>query len=72
LGSTIPRQSGPYRTKRRRTLLGWALAFLAIALVAALFGFGDIASASAGIAQILFVIFLVLFIGTLIYRAVKS
>lgn len=53
-------------------MLGWALAFLAIALVAALFGFGGIASASAGIAQILFVIFLVLFIGTLIYRAVKS
>ena len=30
-------------------MLGWAIAFLIIALVAALFGFGGIATASAGI-----------------------
>ena len=43
-------------------MLKWALIFLIIALVAALFGFTDIASASAGIAKILFAIFLVLFL----------
>jgi uncharacterized membrane protein YtjA (UPF0391 family) len=46
-------------------MLRWAVIFLMIALVAALFGFTDIASASAGIAQILFAIFLFLFLGAL-------
>ncbi|EEW58417.1 protein of unknown function DUF1328 [Tritonibacter mobilis] len=52
-------------------MLGWALTFLVIALIAAVFGFGGIASASAGIAQILFFIFLVMFIAALIFRAVR-
>ncbi len=43
-------------------MLKWAVIFLIIALVAALFGFTDIAAASAGIAKILFAIFLVLFL----------
>jgi uncharacterized membrane protein YtjA (UPF0391 family) len=46
-------------------MLRWAVIFLIIALVAALFGFTDIASASAGIAKILFAIFLFLFLGAL-------
>jgi uncharacterized membrane protein YtjA (UPF0391 family) len=41
-------------------------------LIAAVFGFGGIASASAGIAKILFVVFLVLFVGTLIARVLRS
>ena len=53
-------------------MLGWAIAFLVIALIAALFGFGGIASASAGIAQILFFVFVALFVITLIVRAVRS
>jgi uncharacterized membrane protein YtjA (UPF0391 family) len=35
-------------------MLAWALTFLAIAVVAGLFGFGVVASAFAGIAQIIF------------------
>lgn len=50
-------------------MLYWALVFLGVALVAALFGFGGIASASAGIAQILFFIFIVLFVIALLARA---
>jgi uncharacterized membrane protein YtjA (UPF0391 family) len=46
-------------------MLYWALMFLVIALVAAVFGFGGIASTAAGMAQILFVIALVLFIVSL-------
>jgi uncharacterized membrane protein YtjA (UPF0391 family) len=46
-------------------MLFWALMFLVIALVAAVFGFGGIASAATGMAQILFVIALVLFIVSL-------
>ncbi|KUP91489.1 DUF1328 domain-containing protein [Tritonibacter horizontis] len=52
-------------------MLSWALTFLVIALIAAVFGFGGIASASAGIAQILFFIFLVMFIAALVFRAVR-
>ena len=42
-------------------LLRWALAFLVIAIIAAIFGFGDVYAASAGIAKVLFFIFVVVF-----------
>lgn len=45
-------------------MLSYSWIFLVIALVAALFGFGVIASTAAGIAKILFVVFLVLFVGS--------
>lgn len=48
-------------------MLGWALTFLVIALVAALFGFGVIASGAATIAKILFFVFLVLFVVSLLF-----
>lgn len=47
-------------------MLKWALIFLIIAIVAGLFGFSDVQAASATIAQWLFGIFLVLFIGALV------
>jgi uncharacterized membrane protein YtjA (UPF0391 family) len=47
-------------------MLYWALVFFVVSLVAGIFGFGGIASATAGIAQILFYVFLVFFIVTLI------
>jgi len=47
-------------------LLGWALIFLIVALIAAGFGFGGIASASAGMAKLLFFIFIVVFVVLLI------
>jgi len=47
-------------------MLGWALSFLIIALIAALFGFGGIAVAAAGIAKFLFFVFLVLFVASLL------
>ncbi|WP_208351418.1 DUF1328 domain-containing protein [Pseudaestuariivita rosea] len=53
-------------------MLYWAVVFFVVALIAAVFGFGGIASASAGIAQILFFVFLVLFVVTLIMRAVRG
>ncbi|QEG00638.1 hypothetical protein Mal15_47090 [Stieleria maiorica] len=43
-------------------MLGWALTFLIIALIAGVLGFGVIAGTAASIAKILFVVFLVLFI----------
>jgi uncharacterized membrane protein YtjA (UPF0391 family) len=46
-------------------MLYWAMVFLIIAIIAALFGFGIIASTAAGIAKILFLIFLVIFVVTM-------
>jgi uncharacterized membrane protein YtjA (UPF0391 family) len=56
------------------TMLKWALVFLLVSLVAALFGFTDIAAASAEIARVLFYIFIAIFVvllilGLTIYRA---
>ncbi len=47
-------------------MLRWAFIFLIIALVAAALGFGGIAATAAGIAKILFYIFLALFLVALI------
>ena len=47
-------------------MLGWTITFLVIALVAAAFGFGGIAVAAAGIAKILFFVFLILFVISLL------
>jgi uncharacterized membrane protein YtjA (UPF0391 family) len=47
-------------------MLYWAVMFLVIPLIAALLGFGGVATAAAGIAKILFYIFLVIFLVTLI------
>jgi len=58
--------------KGETEMLGWALAFLVIALIAGLLGFGGIAGASAGIAQFLFVVFIILFVIALIARAVRG
>ncbi|MGC4006534.1 MAG: DUF1328 domain-containing protein [Pirellulales bacterium] len=48
-------------------MLSWSLTFLIVALIAALFGFTQVYAAAAGIAQILFFIFLVLFVISLIF-----
>lgn len=47
-------------------MLRWALLFLIIALVAALFGFTTVAGSAYMIGKILFVVFLVLFLVSLI------
>jgi uncharacterized membrane protein YtjA (UPF0391 family) len=47
-------------------MLKWALIFLVIAVVAGVFGFSDVQAASATIAQWLFGLFVVLFLGALI------
>jgi uncharacterized membrane protein YtjA (UPF0391 family) len=48
-------------------MLYWALVFFVIALIAALFGFTGIAVAFAGIAKVMFFIFVVIFVLTLIF-----
>jgi len=47
-------------------MLNWAIMFFLVALLAAILGFTGIAVAAAGTAEILFVVFLVLFLGSLV------
>ena len=47
-------------------LLRWTLIFLVIALIAAVFGFGGVAAGAATIGKVLFFIFIVLFVVSLI------
>ncbi|MCC6471037.1 MAG: DUF1328 domain-containing protein [Alphaproteobacteria bacterium] len=47
-------------------MLTWALIFLVVAMVAGAFGFWGLASTAAGFAKVLFVVFLVLFLGSLV------
>lgn len=47
-------------------MLNWAVTFLVIALIAALLGFTSVAGAAIGIAKILFYIFLILFVVSLV------
>lgn len=47
-------------------MLNWSITFLVVALVAAFLGFGGIAMEAAWMAKILFVVFLVLFVVSVI------
>jgi uncharacterized membrane protein YtjA (UPF0391 family) len=49
-------------------MLGWALVFLIVALVAGMLGFTGIAGASASMAKILFWVFLLVFLISLVLR----
>jgi uncharacterized membrane protein YtjA (UPF0391 family) len=51
------------------TMLYWALVFLLISIVAGVFGFTGIAVASAGIAKVLFTLFLFIFLLLLLSMA---
>jgi uncharacterized membrane protein YtjA (UPF0391 family) len=53
-------------------MLGWAFTFLVIAIIAAVFGFGGVAATASGIAQILFVVFLALFLVSVIVAMARG
>mgnify|MGYP000881960624 CR=1 FL=1 len=48
-------------------MLRWVLTFLIIALIAAVFGFTDLAAGAASIAKVVFYIFVVLFLLSLLF-----
>lgn len=48
-------------------MLGWAIAFLIVALIAGAFGFRGVSGAATGIAKVLFFLFLVLFVLALLF-----
>ena len=53
-------------------MLGWALTFLIVALIAAILGFGGIAGAAMEIAQIIFFVAIVLFLIAAIVGLVRG
>ena len=53
-------------------MLLYAVLFFVIALIAALFGFGGIAAGAAGIAKILFVVFLSLAVATFLFGRTRG
>jgi uncharacterized membrane protein YtjA (UPF0391 family) len=53
-------------------MLSWAITFLVIALIAAVLGFGVIAGTAAEIAKILFVLFLILFVVSLVMGRART
>jgi len=59
----IPAKEGP---AKEGIMLHWAVVFFIIAIIAGVLGFGGIAVATAEIAKLLFFIFLVLFVVSLI------
>lgn len=53
-------------------MLGWALTFLIVALIAAALGFGGIAGTAVSIAKIIFVVAIVLFVLSLVYGMITG
>lgn len=58
--------------RHKVTMLTYAVIFLVIALIAAIFGFGGIAASAAGIAQILFWVFLAVALVTFVMSIVRK
>ena len=53
-------------------MLHYAVVFLVIALVAALFGFGGIAAGAVGIAKVLFFVFVIMAVASFIIGLLKK
>jgi uncharacterized membrane protein YtjA (UPF0391 family) len=60
------------KKEQAMSLLKWALIFLVVSIIAAVFGFGGIAAASADIARVLFYIFVAIFLVLLILGLVAA
>ena len=53
-------------------MLSWALVFLVVALIAGLLGFTTIAGASIAVAKLLFAVFLILFVVSLVMHMARG
>jgi uncharacterized membrane protein YtjA (UPF0391 family) len=58
--------------QRRNNMFGWALTFLVVALIAAVLGFGGIAGTAMGIAKLIFVVAIILFVISLVYGLISG
>ncbi len=62
----------PSCTVRIIAMLGWALTFLIVALIAAVLGFGGIAGFAVEIAKIIFFVAIILFVISAIFGLVRG
>ncbi len=62
----------PFFTLNECPMLRWSITFFIVAIVAAIFGFTGIAASAAGIAKILFFVFLILFVVSLLFGSVRK
>jgi uncharacterized membrane protein YtjA (UPF0391 family) len=53
-------------------MLGWALTFLVIALIAAVLGFGGIAGFAVEIAKIIFFVAIILFVISAVFAVIRG
>ena len=65
-GTNLALPGYKFRKGTCHVILKWALIMLVVSLLAALFGFTDLAAASADVARVLFYIFAVIFLVLLI------
>ena len=64
-------QQEPAFVQRKKLMLHYAIVFFVVAIIAAIFGFGGIAAGAVEIAKILFFIFLVLFLVSLVAGLIR-
>jgi uncharacterized membrane protein YtjA (UPF0391 family) len=67
-GYTMQRDEDYQINSNKNIMLTWSITFFILALIAAVFGFGGIADAAAGIAQFLFVVFVILFVASFFFK----
>jgi uncharacterized membrane protein YtjA (UPF0391 family) len=53
-------------------MLNWVITFFILAVIAAIFGFGGLATGFASIAKFLALVFVVLFVASLVYSLVSG
>jgi len=61
-----------HRSPKEPAMLHYAVVFLVIALIAAVFGFGGIAASAVGIAKLLFFVFAVLAVASFLFGLVRQ
>jgi uncharacterized membrane protein YtjA (UPF0391 family) len=52
-------------------MLGWVVTFLIVGLIAAVFGFGDVAGASFSAAKIIFFVAIVLLLISIVFGSIR-
>jgi uncharacterized membrane protein YtjA (UPF0391 family) len=59
-------------TRQETIMLGWAITFLVVALIAAILGFGGIADFAVDIARIIFFVAIILFVVSAIVGLIRG
>ena len=69
---SVALRSDPHGTHKENDMLRWAVIFFIVAIIAAIFGFGNISNAATDIARILFYVFLAIFLLSLVTHLMRG